>query len=112
MHSCLVIGKSDETCFNYGYKRYNTKGSYWEEVDYFDNLVDYDYVTTVCRYNGTVASYYELPSVDEYNKNNIYTIANADATHNIKAGDSVISDGEKWINLSGNLSDYLKKGGS
>ena len=111
LYSCFVPRKSDEIYINYGYKRYNTKGSYWEDADYFDELVNYNYIRTVCRYNGTVASYYELPDVDKYNKYNIYTIANADATHNIKAGDSVISDGKKWINLSGNLSDYLKKGG-
>ena len=110
LYSCTAPGKSDEIYFNYGYKRYNTEGSYWEEADYFDELVDYSYIRTVCRYNGTVASYYELTDA-KYDKYNIYTIANADATHNIKAGDSVISDGEKWINLSGNLSDYLKKGG-
>ena len=111
LYSCTAPGKSDEIYFNYGYKRYNTEGSYWEEADYFDELVDYSYIRTVCRYNGTVESYYELTDA-KYNKYNIYTITNADATHNIKAGDSVISDGEKWINLSGNLSDYLKKGGS
>lgn len=110
LYSCSVQGKSDESYFNCGYKYYNTKNSRWEIADSFDNLVYFDDITTVCRYNGTVASYSELPDV-EYVKYDIYTITNADATHNIKAGDSVISDGKKWINLSGNLSDYLKKGG-
>lgn len=112
LYSCLVHGNSDETYFNYGIKYYNKESSCWVEVDAFDELVNYDYITNVCRYNGTVASYYKLPEIDKYSKYNIYTITNADATHNIKAGDSVICDGEKWINLSGNLSDYLKKGGS
>ena len=110
LYSCFVHGKSDERYFNCGYKYYNTELPDWVESDSFDNLIDSSYITDVCRYIGTVASYYELIDA-KYNKYNIYTIANADATHNIKAGDSVISDGEKWINLSGNLSDYLKKGG-
>lgn len=114
LYSCSAPGKSDESYFNCGYKYYNTENSRWEEVDDIDELVNYDYITNVCRYNGTVASYYKLPIIDEYSKYDIYTITNADATHNIKAGDSVICDGEKWINLSGtvDLSDYLKKGGS
>lgn len=110
LYSCLVPGKSDEIYFNYGYKRYNTNDSYWEEGDYFDEVVKYNYITTVCRYGGTVASYYELPDIED-SKYRIYTITSSDATHNIKAGDSVICDGKKWINFSGNLSDYLKKGG-
>lgn len=114
LYSCLAPGQSDQIYFNHGIKYYNTENSCWVEGDAFDELVDYSYITNVCRYNGTVASYYELPQIDEYSKYDIYTITNADATHNIKAGDSVISDGEKWINLSGtvDLSDYLKKGGS
>lgn len=111
LYSCSTPGKSDEIYFNYGYKYYNIELQDWEEVDSFDELVTFSDITTVCRYYGTVASYHELPNV-EYSEYNIYTITNADATHNIKAGDSVISDGKKWINLSGNLSDYLKKGGS
>lgn len=114
LYSCSVRGKSDERYFTCGYKYYNTENSRWVEEDAFDELVNYNYITTVCRYNGTVASYYKLPAIDKYSKYDIYTITNADATHNIKAGDSVICDGEKWINLSGtvDLSDYLKKGGS
>lgn len=114
LFSCSAPGKSDERYFNCGYKYYNTENSRWEEVDSIDELVNYDYITNVCRYNGTVASYYELPYIDKYSKYDIYTITNADATHNIKAGDSVICDGEKWINLSGtvDLSNYLQKGGS
>lgn len=114
LYSCSAPGKSDEIYFNCGIKYYNTDNSRWVEEDGFDELVNYDYITNVCRYNGTVASYYKLPMIDKYSKYDIYTITNADATHNIKAGDSVICDGEKWINLSGtvDLSDYLKKGGS
>ena len=110
LYSCFTQGGSSQDYFNCGCKYYNIENSYWEEVDNFNELVNYDYIRTVCRYNGTVASYYKLPNVN-YSKYGIYTIENADAIHNIKAGDSVISDGEKWINLSGNLSDYLKKGG-
>lgn len=114
LFSCSAPGKSDERYFCCGYKYYNTENSRWEEVDNIDELVSFSQIKTVCRYNGTVASYYELPYIDEYSKYDIYTITNADATHNIKAGDSVICDGEKWINLSGtvDLSNYLQKGGS
>lgn len=113
LYSCSAPGKSDEIYFNCGYKYYNIDNSRWEEVDGIDELVSFSSIETVCRYNGTVASYYELPYIDEYSKYDIYTITNADATHNIKAGDSVICDGEKWINLSGtvDLSNYLQKGG-
>lgn len=106
--SCYESGSSDQRYLDYYYKYYNTESSSWEAQD----ISDYLNMKTVCRYNGTVASYYELPKIDKYSKYDIYTITNADATHNIKAGDSVICDGEKWINLSGDLSDYLKKGGS
>lgn len=114
LYSCFVPRKSDFSYFNCGYKYYNTENSRWEEVDGFDELVNFSYIETVCRYNGTVASYLELPDADKYSKYKIYTITNADATHNIKAGDSVICDGKKWINLSGtvDLSNYLQKGGS
>lgn len=113
LYSCSTPGNSDEKYFNCGYKYYNTENSRWEEVDGIDKLVSFSYIETVCRYNGTVASYYELPYIDKYSKYDIYTITNADATHNIKAGDSVICDGKKWINLSGtvDLSNYLQKGG-
>lgn len=112
LYSCFTDGGSSYDYFNCGRKYYNTEKSRWEEVDSFDNLVNFSDITTFCKYNGTVASYQELPDVKQY-EYNIYTITNADATHNIKAGDSVISDGEKWINLSGtvDLSNYLQKGG-
>ncbi len=113
LYSCSIQGDSDESYFNCGRMYYDTEKSYWIIADSFDELVNYNYIETVCRYNGTVASYYELPDIDEYSKYDIYTITNADATHNIKAGDSVICDGKKWINLSGtvDLSNYLQKGG-
>lgn len=107
--SCYESGSSDQRYLDYYYKYYNTESSSWEAAD----LSDYLNITNVCRYNGTVASYSKLPDADIYSKYKIYTITNADATHNIKAGDSVICDGKKWINLSGtvDLSNYLQKGG-
>lgn len=111
LYSCSAPGKSDERYFNHGYKYYDIELKDWIEVDSFDELVNYYYIETVCRYNGTVSSYSALPDIDKYSKYDIYTITNADATHNIKAGDSVICDGEKWVNLSGtvDLSNYVKK---
>ena len=113
LYSCHTDEGTTEGYINAGYMYYNTENSRWEKVDKFNDLVDFSQITTVCRYNGTVSSYYELPDIDKYSKYDIYTITNADATHNIKAGDSVICDGEKWINLSGtvDLSNYLQKGG-
>ena len=113
LYSCFTDGGSSYNYLNCGRKYYNTENSRWEEVDSFEDFVDFSQITTVCRYNGTVSSYYKLPDIDKYSKYDIYTITNADATHNIKAGDSVICDGEKWINLSGtvDLSNYLQKGG-
>ena len=113
LYSCQTVEGSTDDYFSSGYMYYNTENSRWEKVNKLNDLVQFSQITTVCRYNGTVASYYELPDIDKYSKYNIYTITNADATHNIKAGDCVISDGEKWINLSGtvDLSNYLQKGG-
>ena len=73
LYSCFVHGKSDERYFNCGYKYYNTELPDWVESDSFDNLIDSSYITDVCRYIGTVASYYELIDA-KYNKYNIYTI--------------------------------------
>ena len=96
----LDHSQEDYSYFDCSYMYYNTERRSWK----------FSEITNVCRYKGTVVSYDKLPRSD-YSEYNIYTITNADATHNIKAGDIVISDGEKWINLSGNLSNYLQKGG-
>lgn len=116
LYSCSTREGSTDGYFNQGKMRYNTGKSRWEEINSFEDFENFIYfsdIATICRYYGTVSSYDELPYSDNNNKYDIYTITNADATHNIKAGDSVICDGEKWINLSGtvDLSNYLQKGG-
>ena len=102
LYSCSIYEGSTEGDSISVYKYYNREHSRWQ----------FSQITSVCRYNGIVASYYELPDVKD-SEYNIYTIISANAKYNIKAGDSVISDGEKWINLSGtvDLSNYLQKGG-
>lgn len=62
------------------------------------------------KYCGTVDNYANLPT----NNNEIgdmWNVRNADTEHEIKAGDNVVWDGEKWDNQSGyvDLSDYPTK---
>ena len=64
-------------------------------------------VTGFAKYAGSVDNYSDLP-VSGNNVGDVWNIVNADATHQIKAGDNVIWNGEAWDNLSGfvDLSNY------
>ena len=75
-------------------------------------LANYAKLTDVMaayRYKGTVDNYSDLPT--EHKTGDVYNIVNADATHNIKAGDNVAWNGSSWDNLSGivDLSNYYTK---
>lgn len=64
-------------------------------------------VTGFAKYAGSVDNYNDLPSTG-MNTGDVWNIVNADAAHQIKAGDNVIWNGEAWDNLSGfvDLSNY------
>lgn len=64
-------------------------------------------VTGFAKYVGSVDNYSDLP-VSGNNVGDVWNIVNADAAHQIKAGDNVIWNGKTWDNLSGfvDLSNY------
>lgn len=64
-------------------------------------------VTGFAKYAGSVDNYNDLP-LSGMNTGDVWNIVNADATHQIKAGDNVIWNGKAWDNLSGfvDLSNY------
>lgn len=64
-------------------------------------------VTGFAKYVGSIDNYSDLPTSGN-SVGNVWNIVNADATHQIKAGDNVIWNGENWDNLSGfvDLSNY------
>ena len=67
-------------------------------------------MTTVLKYKGSKDSYAELPA--EGNAlGDVWNIAKADKTHNVKAGDNVAWNGENWDVLAGteDLSGYVEK---
>lgn len=66
-------------------------------------------LTTVYRYKGSVATYADLPTTGQ-KVGDVYNVKQADPDHNIKAGDNVAWDGEKWDILAGDtdLSGYAQ----
>ncbi len=64
-------------------------------------------VTGFAKYAGSVDNYVDLPASGN-NTGDVWNIVNADAAHQIKAGDNVIWNGSSWDNLSGfvDLSNY------
>lgn len=64
-------------------------------------------VTGFAKYAGSVDNYSDLPT-EGVNTGDVWNVVNADATHQIKAGDNVIWNGKAWDNLSGfvDLSNY------
>lgn len=64
-------------------------------------------VTGFAKYAGSVDNYSDLP-VSGNNVGDVWNIVNANAAHQIKAGDNVIWNGKTWDNLSGfvDLSNY------
>lgn len=66
-------------------------------------------LTTVYRYNGSVATYADLPTSGQ-KIGDVYNVETADPDHGIKAGDNVAWDGTQWDILGGNhdLSGYAQ----
>ena len=64
-------------------------------------------VTGFAKYAGSVDNYSDLP-LTGMDTGDVWNIVNADAAHQIKAGDNVIWNGKAWDNLSGfvDLSNY------
>ena len=67
-------------------------------------------MTAVLKYKGSKDSYAELPAEDNA-LGDVWNIAKADKTHNVKAGDNVAWNGENWDVLAGteDLSGYVEK---
>ena len=57
-------------------------------------------ISSVFKYKGSVENYSDLPT-EENTIGDTYDIINADAEHNIDAGDNLTWNGESWDNLSG-----------
>ncbi|HAD77140.1 MAG TPA: hypothetical protein DCG08_03930, partial [Dialister sp.] len=66
-------------------------------------------ITTVYKYRGSVDTYAKLP-VNGQAVGDVYNVVAADSSHNVKAGDNVVWNGNAWDNLSGvvDLSAYAK----
>lgn len=75
-----------------------------------DTYATKDSVASAFLYKGTKASYSDLPSSGN-KTGDVWNIANADPTHDVKAGDNAVWDGSAWDVLSGvmDLSNYLNK---
>lgn len=67
-------------------------------------------ITNIYKFKGTKTNYADLPTTNRVT-GDVWNITNADATHNIKAGDNVAWNGIEWDNLSGtvDLSAYATK---
>lgn len=59
-------------------------------------------ITNIYKFKGTKTNYADLPTTDRVT-GDVWNITNADATHNIKAGDNVAWNGTAWDNLSGTV---------
>lgn len=57
-------------------------------------------LATVYKYKGSVKTYANLPTSGQQ-AGDVYNVKQADPEHNIKAGDNVAWDGEKWDILAG-----------
>lgn len=66
-------------------------------------------LATVYKYKGSVETYAALPTSGQQ-VGDVYNVKQADPDHNIKAGDNVAWDGEKWDILAGDtdLSGYAQ----
>ena len=67
-------------------------------------------MTAVLKYKGSKDSYADLPSEDNA-LGDVWNIAKADKSHNVKAGDNVAWNGTEWDVLAGteDLSGYVTK---
>ena len=67
-------------------------------------------ISAVYKYKGSVENYAALPSTDQQ-VGDTYNVKQADASHNIKAGDNVAWNGTAWDVLSGtvDLSGYVQE---
>ena len=69
-------------------------------------------LTTVYKYQGTVATFAELPTgLGEGDIGKVWNITNADKAHGVNAGDNLAWNGTEWDNLAGvvDLSGYVEK---
>lgn len=66
-------------------------------------------ISSVLKYKGSKNTYAELPSSGQQT-GDVWNIVQADASHNVKAGDNVAWNGSSWDVLSGtvDLSNYVQ----
>lgn len=85
-------GKADKTQLNNYVTTATANSTYAKKSD----------ITNIYRFKGTKTNYADLPTTNRVT-GDVWNITNADATHNIKAGDNVAWNGTAWDNLSGTV---------
>lgn len=81
--------------------------SYLTKTDAGNTYAKKTDISNIYKFKGTKTNYADLPTTNRVT-GDVWNITNADAIHNIKAGDNVAWNGTEWDNLSGtvNLSAY------
>lgn len=96
VHEALQL-KADKTQLNNYVTTATANSTYAKKTD----------ITNIYKFKGTKTNYADLPKTDRVT-GDVWNITNANAEHNIKAGDNVAWNGNAWDNLSGtaDLSAY------
>lgn len=106
-NTTMHITPAERTAWNAKLDKQTTLAGYGITDAYTKTQVD-GLVSGALHYKGSKNNYSDLPSYDNVT-GDVWNIANADATHGVKAGDNVAWNGESWDVLSGtvDLSSYM-----
>lgn len=106
-NTTVHITAAERTAWNAKLDKQTTLAGYGITDAYTKTQVD-GLVSGALHYKGSKSNYSDLPSYDNVT-GDVWNIANADATHGVKAGDNVAWNGEAWDVLSGtvDLSSYM-----
>ena len=106
-NTTMHITAAERTAWNAKLDKQTTLAGYGITDAYTKTQVD-GLVSGAMHYKGSKNNYSDLPSYDNVT-GDVWNIANADATHGVKAGDNVAWNGEAWDVLSGtvDLSSYM-----
>ena len=106
-NTTMHITAAERTAWNAKLDKQTTLAGYGITDAYTKTQVD-GLVSGALHYKGSKNNYSDLPSYDNVT-GDVWNIANADATHGVKAGDNVAWNGEAWDVLSGtvDLSSYM-----
>ena len=85
-------GKADKTQLNNYVTTATANTTYAKKTD----------ITNIYKFKGTKTNYADLPKTGQVT-GDVWNITNADAEHDIKAGDNVAWNGTAWDNLSGTV---------